>query len=152
MSKLKLSNTKSIDIKDSNNKNISKTVRKSSLVEVTVDYKNRMAEERLRKLHLQNEHQEFDLDKKKDTICYRVTAMSEFEKAISSIYAQIKNADEQLIALLRLTPSQSDVLHTYMESILTDLSNIDINLSSTEQFDADHYFDGAAKKKQMLSN
>lgn len=129
-----------------------KTLKKDddSLVEVTLTYKNAMAREKLRKLQLQNDHQAFDLEKKRETICYRAVAISEFEKAVSSIYAQIKNADEQLSALLRLEPAQAEVLHDYMENILTELSNIDIELSTTSQFDAETYYDGRARKAQKL--
>ena len=121
------------------------------LVETSVEYKNRMAEEKLRKLVLNNDHAEFDLEKKKDSICYKAIAISEFEKAVSSIYAQIKNADEQLQSLLQLNPQQADLLHNYMENILEDLSNIDINLSDTTEFDADNYFAGRARRNQMLA-
>ncbi len=120
------------------------------LVETTVEYKNKMAEEKYRKLHLQNEHQAFDLEKKQESICYRAVAMSEFEKAVGSIYAQIKNADEQLTALLHLNQQQTDILHNYMENILEDLSNIEINLSTTTDFDADNYFAGKARRSQLL--
>ena len=121
------------------------------LVETTVEYKNKMAEEKYRKLHLQNEHQAFDLERKQESVCYKAVAMSEFEKAVGSIYAQIKNADEQLQSLLQLNPQQADLLHNYMENILEDLSNIDINLSDTTEFDADNYFAGKARRSQLLS-
>lgn len=121
------------------------------LVETSVEYRNKMAEEKLRKLVLNNDHAEFDLEKKKDSICYKAVAISEFEKAVSSIYAQIKNADEQLQSLLQLNPQQADLLHNYMENILEDLSNIDINLSDTTEFDADNYFAGRARRNQMLA-
>lgn len=124
--------------------------KESVLVETTVEYKNKMAEEKYRKLRLQNEHQAFDLEKKQESICYRAVAISEFEKAVGSIYAQIKNADEQLTALLKLNQQQSEILHNYMENILIDLSNIEINLSTTTEFDADNYFAGKAKRSQML--
>ena len=120
------------------------------LVETTVEYKNKMAEEKLRKLVLNNDHQEFDLEKKKDSICYKAVAMSEFEKAVGSIYAQIKNCDEQLQSLLQLSQQQADLLHNYMENILEDLSNIDIELSDTTTFDADNYFAGKARRSQLL--
>ena len=120
------------------------------LVETSVEYKNRMAEEKLRKLVLNNDHAEFDLEKKQESICYRAVAMSEFEKAVGSIYAQIKNADEQLTALLHLNQQQTDILHNYMENILEDLSNIEINLSTTTDFDADNYFAGKARRSQLL--
>ena len=45
------------------------------LVETTVEYKNKMAEEKLRKLVLNNDHQAFDLEKKKDSICYKAIAI-----------------------------------------------------------------------------
>ena len=125
--------------------------KENALVETTVEYRNKMAEEKLRKLVLNNDHQAFDLEKKKDSICYKAVAISEFEKAVSSIYAQIKNCDEQLQALLQLNPQQADLLHNYMENILEDLSNIDINLSDTTEFDADNYFAGKARRNQMLA-
>lgn len=125
--------------------------KENTLVETTVEYKNKMAEEKLRKLVLNNDHQAFDLEKKKDSICYRAVAISEFEKAVGSIYAQIKNCDEQLQALLQLNPQQADLLHNYMENILEDLSNIEINLSTTTDFDADNYFAGKARRNQMLT-
>lgn len=124
--------------------------KENALVETTVEYRNKMAEEKYRKLHLQNEHQAFDLEKKQESICYRAVAMSEFEKAVGSIYAQIKNADEQLTALLHLNQQQTDILHNYMENILEDLSNIEINLSTTTDFDADNYFAGKARRSQLL--
>ena len=124
--------------------------KENALVETTVEYRNKMAEEKYRKLHLQNEHQAFDLEKKQESICYRAVAMSEFEKAVGSIYAQIKNADEQLTALLHLNQQQTDILHNYMENILEDLSNIEINLSTTTDFDADNYFAGKARSSQLL--
>lgn len=124
--------------------------KENTLVETTVEYRNKMAEEKYRKLHLQNEHQAFDLEKKQESICYRAVAMSEFEKAVGSIYAQIKNADEQLTALLHLNQQQTDILHNYMENILEDLSNIEINLSTTTDFDAEQYFAGKARRSQLL--
>ena len=124
--------------------------KENTLVETTVEYKNKMAEEKYRKLHLQNEHQAFDLERKQESVCYKAVAMSEFEKAISSVYAQIKNCDEQLQSLLQLNPQQADLLHNYMENILEDLSNIDIELSDTTTFDADNYFAGKARRSQLL--
>ena len=137
---------------DENTPKTAKTTKKDTLIECTVDYKNQMAVEKLRKLHLANEHQSFDLQKKQDTICYKAVAMKEFEKAIGNIYARIKNADEQLCDRLQLNINQADILHDYMESILEDLSNIDIELESTEAFDVEHYYDGKAKKSQLLNS
>lgn len=124
--------------------------KKEELIELSIDYRNKMAEEKYRKLKLNNDNVEIDLFKKQESICYKAVAISEFEKAISSIYAQIKNADEQLQSLLQLNPQQADLLHNYMENIIEDLSNIDIELSDTTTFDADNYFAGRAKRKQML--
>lgn len=121
------------------------------LVETSVDYKNRMAEEKLRKLVLNNDHAEFDLEKKKDSICYKAIAVKEFEKVVGDIYARIRNADEQLTNRLHLDVQQASILHDYMEQILEDLSNIDIELDSTETFDADNYFAGKARRNQMLA-
>lgn len=121
------------------------------LVEYTLEYRNAMAKEKLRRLILQNDHQQFDLDKKNESVCYRAIAMSEFEKAIASIYAQIQNAEEQLAHLLRLDQTQVDVLHDYMENILNALSEINVELSATSEFDAANYRSGTALKTKLLS-
>lgn len=140
-----------------NSKNIhqtDKSVQKTdneSLVEYTLEYRNAMAREKLRRLILQNDHQQFDLDKKNESVCYRAIAMSEFEKAIASIYAQIQNAEEQLAHLLRLDQTQVDVLHDYMENILNALAEINIELSATSEFDAANYRSGTALKTKLLS-
>lgn len=136
---------------------LSKTSKKESktdnesLVEYTLEYRNAMAKEKLRRLILQNDHQQFDLDKKNESVCYRAIAMSEFEKAIASIYAQIQNAEEQLSHLLRLDQTQVDVLHDYMENILNALSEINVELSATSEFDAANYRSGTALKTKLLS-
>lgn len=122
-----------------------------SLVEYTLEYRNAMAKEKLRRLILQNDHQQFDLDKKNESVCYRAIAMSEFEKAIASIYAQIQNAEEQLAHLLRLDQTQVDVLHDYMENILNALAEINVELSATSEFDAANYRSGTALKTKLLS-
>lgn len=131
----------------------SKTSKKEqqSLIEYDVEYRNAMAREKLRRLILQNDHQQFDLDKKNESVCYRAIAMSEFEKAIASIYAQIQNAEEQLAHLLRLDQTQVDVLHDYMENILNALSEINVELSATSEFDAANYRSGTALKTKLLS-
>lgn len=128
-----------------------KTRKKDELIETSIEYRNRMAEEKLKKLTLANSHQEFDLEKKKDSICYKAVAVKEFEKAIGDIYARIKNADEQLTDRLHLNIQQASILHDYMEQLLEDLSNIEIELDSTESFDADNYFAGKARRNQMLA-
>ena len=110
-----------------------------------------MAKEKLRRLILQNDHQQFDLDKKNESVCYRAVAMNEFEKAIASVYAQIKNAEEQLAHLLRLDQTQVDVLHDYMENILNALAEINVELSATSEFDAANYRSGTALKTKLLS-
>lgn len=141
--------TKSSEI----DKKTSKTSKKEQkeLIEYDVEYRNAMAKEKLRRLILQNDHQQFDLDKKNESVCYRAIAMSEFEKAIASIYAQIQNAEEQLAHLLRLDQTQVDVLHDYMENILNALSEINVELSATSEFDAANYRSGTALKTKLLS-
>ena len=140
-----------------NSKNVHQTDKSAqktdneSLVEYTLEYRNAMAREKLRRLILQNDHQQFDLDKKNESVCYRAIAMSEFEKAIASIYAQIQNAEEQLAHLLRLDQTQVDVLHDYMENILNALAEINIELSATSEFDAANYRSGTALKTKLLS-
>ena len=140
-----------------NDSKVTKTSKKDaktdneSLVEYTLEYRNAMAREKLRRLILQNDHQQFDLDKKNESVCYRAIAMSEFEKAIASIYAQIQNAEEQLAHLLRLDQTQVDVLHDYMENILNALAEINVELSATSEFDAANYRSGTALKTKLLS-
>ena len=138
---IKSSKTSKKDVKTDN----------ESLVEYTLEYRNAMAREKLRRLILQNDHQQFDLDKKNESVCYRAIAMSEFEKAIASIYAQIQNAEEQLAHLLRLDQTQVDVLHDYMENILNALAEINVELSATSEFDAANYRSGTALKTKLLS-
>ena len=138
---IKSSKTDKKDVKNDN----------ESLVEYTLEYRNAMAREKLRRLILQNDHQQFDLDKKNESVCYRAIAMSEFEKAIASIYAQIQNAEEQLAHLLRLDQTQVDVLHDYMENILNALAEINVELSATSDFDAANYRSGTALKTKLLS-
>ena len=137
----KVTKTSKKDVKNDN----------ESLVEYTLEYRNAMAREKLRRLILQNDHQQFDLDKKNESVCYRAIAMSEFEKAIASIYAQIQNAEEQLAHLLRLDQTQVDVLHDYMENILNALAEINVELSATSEFDAANYRSGTALKTKLLS-
>lgn len=120
------------------------------LLELTIEYRNDYAKEKLRRIRLQNDTKEFELEKKKESICYRQVALMEFERAIGCIYAQIRNASEQLTSLLRLDTSQSDILHDYMDGIMQALSEIDLDLSTTQQFDAEHYFDGKARRAQAL--
>lgn len=134
-----------------NTQKTTKTRKKDELIETSIEYRNRMAEEKLKKLTLANSHQEFDLEKKKDSICYKAVAVKEFEKAIGDIYARIKNAPEQLTNTLQLNPQQATLLDNYIDDILTDLSNIDVHLESTEAFDANNYFAGRARRSQMLS-
>ena len=124
--------------------------KEEKLIECTIEYRNEMAKEKLRRLMLQNDHQQFDLDKKNESVCYKAIAISEFEKAISSVYAQIQNAEEQLSDLLRLDQAQADVLHDYMENMLNALSEIDVELSSTTDFDAANTKSGTAAKAKML--
>ena len=145
--------TKSSKTNVKSSKNDKKDVKNDneSLVEYTLEYRNAMAREKLRRLILQNDHQQFDLDKKNESVCYRAIAMSEFEKAIASIYAQIQNAEEQLAHLLRLDQTQVDVLHDYMENILNALAEINVELSATSEFDAANYRSGTALKTKLLS-
>ena len=138
-------------ISDKNNQKTKTKAGKGQLIELSVEYRNKMAEEKLKKLTLANSHQEFDLEKKKDSVCYKAVAMKEFEKAVADIYARIKNADEQLTDRLHLNIQQASILHDYMEQLLEDLSNIEIELDSTENFDADNYFAGKARRSQMLA-
>lgn len=138
-------------ISDKNNQKTKTKAAKGQLIELSVEYRNKMAEEKLKKLTLANSHQEFDLEKKKDSVCYKAVAMKEFEKAVADIYARIKNAPEQLTSLLQLNPQQAALLDNYIDDILTDLSNIDIELESTDAFDANNYFAGKARRSQMLA-
>lgn len=120
-----------------------------SLLENTVDYRNRMAEEKLRKITLVNDTAELDLRKKEDAVCYITVAMKAFEDAASDIFARIKNAPEQLTSLLKLDPRQAELLNDYIDDILVDLSNMDIKLESTTASDAKLYSTQKAKKEKL---
>ena len=120
-----------------------------SLLENTIDYRNRMAEEKLRKITLVNDTAELDLRKKEDAVCYITVAMKAFEDAASDIFARIKNAPEQLTSLLKLDPRQAEQLNDYIDDILVDLSNMDIQLESTTASDAKLYSTVKAKKEKL---
>ena len=120
-----------------------------SLLENTVDYRNRMAEEKLRKITFVNDTAELDLRKKEDAVCYITVAMKAFEDAASDIFARIKNAPEQLTSLLKLDPRQAEQLNDYIDDILVDLSNMDIALESTTASDAKLYSTQKAKKEKL---
>ena len=138
--------TKKGDVKKSSAVNKAKP----QLLELTVDYRNAMATEKLRRLRLNNDHQSVDLSKKTGEICYISVAMNEFQNAISSVYCEIKNADERLCDLLKLDMNQSELLHDFMQGILNNLADIDINLSTTTEYDADNYYAGSARKEISL--
>lgn len=121
----------------------------SHLLEMTVDYRNRMAEEKLRKITLVNDTAELDLRKKEEAVCYINVAMKAFEDAVGDIYARIKNAPEQLTALLKLDPQQAELLNDYVDEILVDLSNLDVALESTSTSDAKLYSTVKAKKEKL---
>ena len=113
------------------------------------DYRNRMAEEKLRKITLVNDTAELDLRKKEEAVCYISVAMKAFEDAASDIFARIKNAPEQLTSLLKLDPRQAEQLNDYIDDILVDLSNMDIQLESTTASDARLYSTQKAKKEKL---
>ena len=123
---------------------------KYCLLENSVDYRNQMAEEKLRKIKLVNDTAELDLRKKEESVCYITVAMKAFEDAIGDIFARIKNSPEQLTSLLKLEPRQAEQLNDYIDDILTDLSNLDIQLESTASSDA-KLFSTQKSKKEKLS-
>ena len=115
----------------------------------TTEYKNEMAREKLRKIKLVNDTNELDLRKKQDCVCYISIALSAFENAVGDIFSRIKNSPEQLTALLQLDPQQAELLNDFIDSILVDLSNLDIELESTTATDAKLYSDQKAKKEKL---
>ena len=119
------------------------------LLELTTDYRNKMAVEKLRKITLVNDTAELDLRKKEDAVCYITVAMKAFEDSIGDIYARIKNLPEQLTSLLKLNPRQASLLDAYVEDILVDLSKLDIKLESTTASDAKLYSTVKVKKEKM---
>lgn len=123
---------------------------KQQLLELTLEYRNDLAREKLRKIRLINDHQEVDLSKKTGEICYIAIALQEFQNAISSVYSQIKNADERLCDLLKLDMKQSELLHNFMNDILDNLADIDVQLSPTDVFDSANNKAGTARKSELL--
>lgn len=134
----------------SDDKSKDKSKDKLKLLELTPEYRNEMAVEKLRRLKLNNDHQQVDLNKKTGEICYIAVALQEFQGAISSVYSQIKNADERLCDLLKLDIKQSELLHDFMNDILDNLADIDVNLSNTDVFDAANIKSGTARKNELL--
>lgn len=120
-----------------------------NLLSESVEYKNEMATEKLRKIKLVNDANELDLRKKQDCVCYIKTAMSAFENAVCDIFSRIKNSPEQLTSLLKLDPRQAELLNDFVDSILFDLSNLDVELESTTETDAKLYSDQKAKKEKL---
>lgn len=125
--------------------------KKDELLELTVDYRNKMAEEKLRKLRLGNDTVALDLKRKEDTICYKAVAIKAFETAIVDVYNRIKNAPEQLTATLKLNPQQAALLDDYIEDILNDLAGMDVAIDSTDVFDRENYYTGKAQKAKLLA-
>ena len=121
-----------------------------SLLSHSVDYQNEMAKEKLRKIKLVNDTQELELRKKEESVCYISVAMKAFEDAVGDIFARIKNSPEQLTSLLKLEPRQAEMLNDYIDDILVDLSNLDIQLESTTTSDA-KLFSTQKSKKEKLS-
>ena len=115
----------------------------------SVEYKNEMAREKLRKIKLVNDGAQLDLRKKQDCVCYITVALSAFENAIGDIFSRIKNAPEQLTSLLKLEPRNAELLNNFIDDILVDLSNLDIELESTTETDAKLYSDQKAKKEKL---
>lgn len=115
----------------------------------SVEYQNEMAREKLRKIKLVNDNNELDLRKKQDCVCYINIALGSFENAVGDIYSRIKNAPEQLTALLKLDPRQAELLNDFIDDILVDLSNLDIELESTTATDAKLYSDQKSKKEKL---
>ena len=115
----------------------------------TTEYKNDMAREKLRKIRLVNDGAELDLRKKQDCVCYITVAMSAFENAVGDIFSRIKNSPEQLTSLLKLDPRQAELLNDFIDDILVDLSNLEIQLESTTATDAKLYSDQKAKKEKL---
>ena len=115
----------------------------------TTEYKNSMAREKLRKIKLVNDTAELDLRKKQDCVCYIAVAMSAFENAVGDIFSRIKNSPEQLTALLKLDPQQAELLNDFIDDILVDLSNLDIELESTTATDSKLYSDQKSKKEKL---
>lgn len=115
----------------------------------SIEYKNEMAREKLRKIKLVNDAAELDLRKKQECVCYITVALSAFENAVGDIFSRIKNSPEQLTALLKLDPRNAELLNNFIDDILVDLSNLDIELESTTATDAKLYSDQKAKKEKL---
>ena len=115
----------------------------------SIEYQNEMAREKLRKIKLVNDGAELDLRKKQDCVCYISIALSAFENAVGDIFSRIKNSPEQLTSLLKLDPQQAELLDDFIDDILVDLSNLDIELESTTATDAKLFSDQKAKKEKL---
>lgn len=72
---------------------------------------------------------------KTNGLAYIDVAQSEFGRAIAKVYDGIKGLGEKLSQTAALTPFQEGVVFQAVEALLRELSEIELNLSATEDVD-----------------
>lgn len=107
-----------------------------------LDYVNALAYSRLlksnetaRSLQIANDRAQLELDRSRGDLCYIATALDEFGGAVAGIMAVIRNLPTSLSLSLRLTTEQQAILQSEINDLLSELSDIDITLTSSVETD-----------------
>ena len=107
--------------------------------------------EAVKEKQLANAKQQLDIDKARNDICYKSVALDEFGRAIDDIVKCIRNMPHTLSTELNLNPNQTHALQMRINDLLESLSNIEIDLSSTQEIDdtarKDHKAKGGTYKR-----
>lgn len=110
--------------------------------------KLRECEENAERLYLQNVKQRMDNTKSGGNLCYMQVALDEMNEALTHIAEIIKEGAERLSQDLQATAEQSDILESFFNDLLSQLSQVEINLSTTTEVDAQ--LDHAGRAARML--
>lgn len=110
--------------------------------------KLRECEENAERLYLQNIKQRLDNTKCSGNLCYMQVALDEMNEALTHIAEIIKEGAERLSQDMQATAEQSDVLDRFFNDLLSQLSEVEIKLSTTTEVDAQ--LDHAGRAARML--
>lgn len=105
-------------------------------------------EEAGRGLKLDNDRKTLELQKTQSNLCYIKVAGDTFNSALSSIAAIIRTAGERVAREIHATPEQSDVLNAFFDDLLSQLSQISIDIPTTVDVDAQLDHAGKAAREQ----
>ena len=105
-----------------------------------LEYRDKLVSVELKELQVRRdalalEEKRLALLAKTDGLAYISVAQSEFGRAISRVYDGLKTLPEKLTQTAALTPFQESVVFQTVEALLVELSEINLNLSATEDVD-----------------